>query len=110
MSSHACRRIGVNPLHHVTTRSNAGPSVQSDTAWFRGQPKRSKLDETMIELDYRTISLLVIGGLLLSVFVLPDLVAVIIIALTLTGLALRGLQESTPDRREQTWRRGENWW
>lgn len=81
-----------------------------DRGWSTGKPARHTVKEIMFELDYRTISLLVIGGLLLSVFVLPDLVAVIIIALTLTGLALRGLQESTPDRREQTWRRGENWW
>lgn len=64
----------------------------------------------MTEPDYTAISTIVIGGLLLSVFLLPDLVAVIIIVATLTGLALRGLQEQTPDVQKQAGRRGQNWW
>lgn len=64
----------------------------------------------MQDLDYRAITGLVFVGLLLAVIVLPDLVAVVIIAAGLTGIALRGLQEKTPKPRERTWRRGENWW
>lgn len=64
----------------------------------------------MTEPDYTMISTIVIGGLLLSVFLLPDLVAVVIIVATLTGLGLRSLQEQTPDVQEQKQRRGQNWW
>lgn len=64
----------------------------------------------MLDLGSRAITALVFVGLLLAVIVLPDLVAVVIIAAGLTGLALRGLQEKTTKPRERTWRRGESWW
>lgn len=63
----------------------------------------------MTEPDYTMVSMIVIGGLLLSVFLLPDLVAVVIIVATLTGLVLRGLQEKTPNVQERKRQRDQNW-
>lgn len=64
----------------------------------------------MFDLEYETIVMLITVGLLLAVFLLPDLVAVAIIVATLTGLALNMLHDPTPSAQERMWRRGEPWW
>lgn len=64
----------------------------------------------MFDLEYETIVMIIAAGLLFSVFLLPDLVAVVIIVATLAGLALNTLQDPTPSPQEQMWRQGENWW
>ncbi len=72
----------------------------------------------MVELDtsYQTITTVIFTALLVSVFFFPDLVAVVIIAATVAGLALRwfsrqfgGRQEGWQKERE-SWEKGERWW
>lgn len=64
----------------------------------------------MFDLEYETIVGIILFGLMLSVFLLPDLMAVVIIVATLTGLALNSLRSQSPEPRERAWRRGQNWW
>jgi hypothetical protein len=72
----------------------------------------------MIDPDktYNTITTLLFIGLILSVFVFSDLVAVIIIVTSVTGLALRWLtqQQSVTSggwqEERERWKDGERWW
>ena len=65
---------------------------------------------------YRKITTIVFAGLLCSVFLLPDVVAVTIIVLTVSGLGLRRIErlhasrkQARPQGREQ-WKQGKRWW
>lgn len=64
----------------------------------------------MFDLEYDTIKTIITLGLLFAVFALSDLVAVVIIASTLTGFALIRLRKPAPSPQEQQWRQGEGWW
>lgn len=69
-----------------------------------------------LDLAYETITTITFVGLLIAIIFFSDLVAVIIIVVSVTGLALRWLSQQydtgkggwSEERRQ--WEEGERWW
>lgn len=72
----------------------------------------------MIDPDktYRTITTVFFLALIISVFAFPDLVAVIVIVASVSGLALNWasrqykLQEKGWRKERERWENGDRWW